>query len=647
MKIQVAGMENPHLRRRLTAVLMADVVGYSRLMGVDEEGTHCRLASHIEDLLKPKIAENHGRLIRTAGDGFLVEFDSAVDAVRCGLDIQRELAGHNAGVPTDRRIQLRIGVNAGDVIVDNQEIYGNSVNIAARLEGLAEAGGVCVTRGVRDQLEGQPNLSFEDRGERRVKNIRTPIRVYRVTYREENRKGFWHSLIARRSFSVARRVSTRAILLSTVVLAASITIGMVGLPTWRDQWRLAPRESIVVLPFSNFSGDREQDYFADAVTDDLTTELSRLPGSFVIASATAFAYKGKAVDARQIGQECGVRYLLEGSIQRSGTRVQTNARLIDAASAAQLWADRFENEITDLFDLQDAISGRIAASLNIQLVQVEYRRAIAEPRANADAVDLRLRAMGLYINGITPEHTLAARGLLKDAIRLDPTSAESWAWLADLLASDYLNRWNDAGKDQLQEAEEAVQRALAIDPYNYLAYFANGFIHRARGENAAALDAFNQALKLNHNFARGFVQKANELINAGKPDEAPPLVERAIKLSPRDPSLGVFYWNLGRAYFFADQYRDAVPWLQKAVDLRPNLWHNWLYLASSYVLIGDETAARKVLSDFNNYYLYRDRRFTLATVKELEQANPNVNPIIVAGREKFHEGLLRAGMKEG
>ena len=200
-------MGDAHLRRRLTAVLMADVVGYSRLMGVDEEGTHRCLAGYVKDLLEPKIAENHGRLIRTAGDGFLVEFDSAVDAVRCGLDIQRELAEHNVGTPTDRRIQLRIGVNAGDVIVENQDIYGNSVNIAARLEGLAEPGGVCVTRGVRDQLEGQPNLSFEDRGERRVKNIRTPIRVYRVKYVEEQPKGFWHSLIARRSFSVARRLA--------------------------------------------------------------------------------------------------------------------------------------------------------------------------------------------------------------------------------------------------------------------------------------------------------------------------------------------------------------------------------------------------------------------------------------------------------
>jgi len=643
-------MERAHLKRRLSAILLADVVGYSRLMSLDEEDTHLRLTDYVKELIEPKISESRGRPIRTMGDGFLIEFDSAIDAVRCGLAIQSELADRNAGVDPDRRIWLRIGINTGDVIVDERDIYGNSVNIAARLEGLAKPGAVYVTRGVRDQLQGNPSLAFDDGGERRVKNIKEPIRVYRVRHIEAGQRPVSPAAlvaVGRLLFLTIFNARPRATVLSTVILAAVATVAASGLPTWRDHSRLAPRASIVVLPFSNFSGDPGEDYFADAVTDDLTTDLSRLPGTFVIASATAFTYKGKAVDVRQIGQEVGVRYLLEGSIKRIRTRVQANARLIDTASAAQIWGDRFDNEVTDLFDLQEAITGRIAASLDIQLVQAEYRRAIAEPAASADAVDLRLRAMGLYISGITPEHTRAARGLLRDAIRLDPTSAESWAWLADLLASDYLNRWNDAGKDQLLEAEQAVQRALAIDPYIYLAHFANGFIHRAKGENAAALDAFNQAVKLNHNFARGYVQKANELINAGRPDEAPPLVEKAIKLSPRDPSLGVFYWNLGRAHFFANQYYDAIPWLQKAVDLRPNLWHNWLYLASAYVLIGDEIAARKVLSDFNSYHLYRERGFTLATVKEFERANPNGNPIIVAGRKKFHEALLRAGMKEG
>ncbi len=400
------------------------------------------------------------------------------------------------------------------------------------------------------------------------------------------------------------------------------------------------------MPFTNLSNDPAQDYFADAVTDDLTTDLSRLPDAFVISRATAFTYKGKAVDVRQIGQECGVRYLLEGSVKRIGNRVQTNAQLVDAASARQIWADHYDNEVANLFELQEALTGRIAAALDIQLARAESRRVAENATANPDAVDLRFRAVGLYISGITPEHTLAARRLLEEAVNLEPRSGESWSWLADLLASDYLNRWNNAGADELRLAETSAQRALALNSQLPLAYFAKGFIYRAKGENSAALDAFTQALELNPNFARGYTQKANELINLGRPQEALPLVEKAIRLSPRDPSLGVFYWNIGRAHFFADQYHDAIPWLRKAVDLRPNMWHNWLYLASAYVLIGDEINARQILNDFNNHNLYHDREFTLATVVEYERANPNSNPVITEGRKKFHKALLRAGMSE-
>ena len=635
-------MEHPQLKRRLKAILLADVVGYSRLMNVDEAATHITVTNYTKDLIEPKIAEHGGRLIRTMGDGFLAEFDSAADAVSCGLEIQKGLRTDDAGAGEDRRIWLRIGINTGDVIADDRDIYGNSVNIAARLEGLAEPGEVYVTRAVRDQLEGHPGLAFEDRGERKVKNIKTPVRVYRVRHAEPPP----HFLIAfARRFSPTRlRLNARATVFSTAILATAATVGFAGLPVWRDQSASAPRASIVVLPFENFSGDPGETYFADAVTDDLTTDVSRLPGTFVISRATAFTYKGKAVDVRQVGREFGVRYALEGSIRRVGMRVQTNAQLIDTDTAAHIWADRFEYEISDLLALQQEITGRIAASLDIQLVQAEARRAINEWPANPDALDLRFRAMGLYISGITPEHTLAARRLLEQAVGLDPKSAESWAWLADLLASDYLNRWNNAGTAQLEEAERAVRAALALDPYSYLAHFAKGFIYRAKGENAAALDAFAQALRLNHNFARGYAQKANEVINLGRPDEAPPLVEKAIRLSPRDPSLGVFYWNLGRANFFANRYRAAIPWLHKAVELRPNLWHNWLYLVSAYALVGEDREARKILAEFNAHQLYRDRRFTLGTVEDYERANPNENPVIVEGRKKFHEGLLRAGM---
>lgn len=637
-------MGGAHLRRRLTAVLMADVVGYSRLMGVDEEGTHRRLAGCVKDLLEPKIVENHGRLIRTAGDGFLVEFDSAVDAVRCGLDIQRELAEHNAGVPADRRIQLRIGVNAGDVIVENQDIYGNSVNIAARLEGLAEPGGVCVTRGVRDQLEGQPNLSFEDRGERRVKNIARPIRVYRVRYVEEQPTGLWHSLLAhgRRSFPFVRPFSNRAAALSTAILAAAVTLGALGLPAWRDQWRTSPRASIMVMPFNNFSGDAEQGYVADAITDDVTTDLARLKGIFVIARGTAFTFKGRSVDARDVGKECGVRYLLEGSIIRVGSRVATNVQLIDTQTGGHIWADRFESDFSDLFALQAAVTGRIAASLHIQLAKAEGERSTERAAANPDAVDLRFRAIALYISGVTPEHAFEARRLLEQSVSLDPSAAELWSWLAELLMTQYLHHWNNIGKEELKKAEEAVSNALAIDPNIAEAHYTEGLLRRAKGEQSGALEGFSRAAELNPNLPRALAEKGNELIYLGRPAEAQPLVEKAIKLSPRDPALGGFYWIMGRAHFYSEDYHGAVPWLQKSVGLRPNDWYNRLYLISAYALDNQLDEARKVLQEFNN-----NERFTGYTIRRVEANEkdaPNDNAVFVSAVQKFHKGLEIAGM---
>jgi adenylate cyclase len=634
-----------HLKRKLKAVLLADVVGYSRLMGVDEEGTHVKLADYVSDLIEPKVAEHSGRLIRSMGDGFLVEFDSAADAVSCALEIQRELAGREAEADADRRIQLRIGINTGDVIVDERDIYGNSVNIAARLEGLAEPGDVYITRGVRDQLEGHPGLSFEDKGERRVKNIKNPIRVYCVKiFKEQQRRApLWRLMnhgrrLAQNSFALR----PRAALLTGFMLAITATLTIAALPTWRDLSRSPPRASILILPFVNLSDDRQQDYFADAVTDDLTTDLSRLPGTFVISRATAFTYKGKAVDARQVGKECGVRYVLEGSIRRVGTRMQTNAQLVDTVSGADIWADRFDNEVIDLFELQQAVTGRIASSLDIQLVKAESRRALDERAENPDAVDLRLHGMAAYMNSLTPANTRAGRRFLEQAVGLDPNYALAWAWLADVLVSDYLNRWNDAGTEQLDQAETAVRRAVAIDPDLALAHYADGFIHRAKGEHQAALVSFNRAIEINPNYARAYAQKGNELINIGRPTDAPPLAEKAIKLSPRDPSIGIFYWIIGKAYFFAGSYRDAIPWLQRSVGVRPNLWYNNLYLVGAHSLIGDTATARKTLAEFHSRF--RDPRFTLAVVEAHEQADPNDDPFYREGRRKLHEGLLEAGL---
>jgi adenylate cyclase len=637
-------MDDVHLRRRLTAVLLADVVGYSRLMSADEQRTHLRLAEYVSDIIEPTVARHRGRLVRSMGDGMLIEFDSAVDAVRCAIDIQRGFVEREpAG--KDQRIQLRIGINTGDVIVGEHDIHGNSINIAARLESLAEPGRIYVTRGVRDQLLGHPDLSFEDMGDRRVKNIDRPIRVFRVDYdREPPDTTFLGRLTdaARRLYRFAFPPQPRWHAVVGVVLAIAVAFGMVARSLWPDGEPVLPRASIVVMPFNNFSGDRSQGYVADAITDDLTTDLARMKGTFVIARNTAFTFKGRSVNARDIGKECGVRYMLEGSITRTGNQFETNVQLIDTQSGAHVWADRFVHEVTNFVELEKAITGRIATSLNLQLIKAEGRRLTNEQAVSPDAVDLRFRGMSLYFSSITPENSQEARRFLEASVQRDPQSAEAWGWLAEILVMQYVHRWNNAGKPELEAADEAVHRAEAIDPNIGQIYYADGLVHRAKGEHDAALEAFNRAFELDPSLTRALAEKANELTLLGRPTEVPPIIETAIKLSPHDPSLGGFYWVVGRAYFFAGSYRDAISWLRQSVALRPNDWFNRLYLVSAYALEGNKDEAQRILKDF--YGQPKFASYTLQKVESDEKATPNSNKLVVAARQKFHEGLQIAGM---
>jgi adenylate cyclase len=325
----------------------------------------------------------------------------------------------------------------------------------------------------------------------------------------------------------------------------------------------------------------------------------------------------------------------------SGTKVETNVQLIDAQTGGHVWADRFESDITDLFALQAAVTGRIAASLDIQLAKAEGERAIQQTAADPDAVDLRLQAMALYISGITPEHTLAARRLLEKSVHLDPNSADSWAWLAEIVMTEYLHHWNKVGKEDLKEAEEAVGKAVAIDPNIDQAYYAEGLLRRAKGQHNGALEAFSRALELNPNLPSALAEKGNELTLLGRPEEAPPLVEQAIRLSPRDPSLGGFYWIIGRARFFIGDYRDAIAWLRRAVALRPNDWFNQLYLVNAYALDHQQGEAKSVLQEFINNAQFAG--YTLERVAAIK-TNPDDNPVVVAARQKFREGLQIAGM---
>jgi adenylate cyclase len=628
-------MRGERVERKLTAIMAADIAGYSRLMGVDEEGTLARLKATRRELGDPKIAEHRGRIVKTTGDGMLVEFQSVVDAVRCAVELQEEMAERNADLPSDRRIDFRIGVNVGDVIIDGDDIYGDGVNIAARLEALAEPGGVCISGRVHEDVSGKIDTSFEDAGERVLKNIRRPVRVYRM------RRAVPQGLASpapreglRQTLGAVFRSMTRGRVRETAPAHAVATPTAVA---------PADRTSILVLPFRNATGDPEQEYFTDAVTADLTIDLSRIHDITVISAASALTYKGSQIDTRRLARELRVRYLVVGAIARIRELVRTNVQLVEAATGEQLWGDRFENEFADLARLENAITGRIAASLNHQLLRAEGRRV--EKSTHPDALDLRLRATSLFFGSISPENTLAARQLLQRSLSLDPSEAEAWARLAEVTISDHLNRWNGTGREKIADAEDAARKALSLDPNNALAHVANGLIYRAREEHHSAIESFTRAIELDPNFAFAYANKGAELTWVGRAMEAPAYIEQALRLSPHDPSIGIFYWILGRSYFFTEQYGDAVAWLLKSVQARPNLWYNRAYLASAYALLGKRDDAARALADLNRRF--SDPVFTLAVVTAHEsEATPSSDPVVVAMRDKFHEGLLTAGMAE-
>jgi len=383
----------------------------------------------------------------------------------------------------------------------------------------------------------------------------------------------------------------------------------------------------------------------------LTTNLSRLSDTAVISPATAFGYKGKAADPREIGRDLGVRYLLQGSIRKAGLILQTNAQLTETRSVRQIWADRFDNELTNIAELQDAITGRIASSLHIELIKAENRRAIAQQTADPDATDLRLRAMALLTTSVTPENALAARQYLEESVRLDPQSAESWSQLAWVFVNDYLNHWNEAkqsseaAKTLLERAQNALREALRADPSVAMAHYADGLIRRAKGDHAGALDAFDRAVQLDPNFARAHVQKANQLVMLGRPREAPPLVLKAVNLSPRDPFVGGFYWVIGRAYFVMRDYDNAVVWLRKSVSTLPNLWYNRAYLVAAYALTDRHQQSEGIaaVSDYKATFAgYNVQRIRNLCAAEL----PHPDPGMQASIQELYRGLQLAGVPE-
>jgi adenylate cyclase len=591
--------------RRLTAILAADVAGYSRLMGSDEEGAHERLKAHLRQLVDPKIKEHRGRTVKNTGDGLLAEFSSVVDAVRCAVEVQRGMVERNAAIPSDERIEFRVGINLGDVIVEGEDIFGDGVNIAARLEALAEPGGICVSRMVHDQVRDKLAFAFEDRGEQSVKNIARPVRIYAL--RSEAVTDFPAS-----SNPTATSISPPA---------------------------AAPRLSIVVLPFTNLSDDREQQYFADGITEDLTTDLSRLAGMFVISHNTALTYRTKPVDTKQIGRELGVRYALEGSVQRSGKQVRVSAQLIDAETDAHLWAERFDRNAGDLFAVQNEIVSRIAVALKLELIGAEAAR----PTAHPDALDYLLRGRAAHARPHSRENRAEAIGLFERALALDQQSVAAQSYLATALTARVLDNLTDSAAADLARAEALAGQALAASPGSPLAHFAKGQVLRAQNRYNEAIPEYETVLALNRNWLTGYALIGACKLYTGSIEETIPLQEQAIRLSPHDPVIGNWYYRIGLVHLLQSRTDEAILWLEKACSSSPAHPGHHAYLASAYSLKGETDRAAAELAEARRLSA-DDRYSSIARLKAVGYFGvPKIRALFEA---TLFVGLRKAGIPE-
>ncbi len=585
--------------RRLAAIMAADVAGYSRLMHDDEEATHARLTALLADAVEPAIAEHGGRVVKHTGDGFLAEFPSAVEAVRAATRFQNGIRNLTAGDEEDKRLVFRVGINIGDVIVEARDIFGDGVNIAARLEGIAEPGGICISSSAYDQVCGKVDVEFTDLGEQNLKNIARPVRAYAV-----KRNGFG---LSKQNRLVPHTPSP-------------------------------PRLSIVVLPFANIGGDPEQDYFVDGVTESLTTDLSRIAGSFVIARNTAFTFKGKALDVKQIGRDLNVRYALEGSVQRGGNRFRVNVQLIDAETGNHLWAERFDKPVADLFDLQDEIVSRLANTLTSQLVEVEAQRAERSP--HPDATDLYFQGWAFANKGITPEYMTKARIFFERALALDPKNIEALVGMASIdlgMAANYLI---DDGIARVAVAETALTRALSLAPQHARAHMFMGVVRIYTNRAAQGIAQSEQALALDRNLAsaHGFIGVGKNFL--GRPEETEAHIQEVFRLSPRDTT--AYWWMVfvGNAKLQLTADAEAVTWLRRSIEADPNWPLSHFFLAAALTLLGSLDEARAAAQAG----LALDPGFTLRRFRSLGASN---NPTFLANAMRIAGGMRLAGVPEG
>jgi len=583
--------------RRLAAILAADVAGYSRLIGADEEGTLNRLRSIRAEIIDPKVIEHRGRIVKTTGDGLLVEFTSVVDALRCATEIQKVMAEGNAAAPPTSRIEFRIGINVGDIVVENDDIFGDGVNVAARLEGLAEPGGICVSARVQEDAVGRLDLTFDDLGEQSLKNIARSVRVYRVR-------------------------------LTTAENTPKVTPTESG-----PALALPDKPSIAVLPFANMSGDPEQEYFADGMVEEIITALSRIRWLFVIARNSSFTYKGQAVDVKQVGRELGVRYVLEGSVRKAGNRVRITGQLIDATVGNHVWAERYDRELADIFAVQDEITERVVGTIEPELYAAEHLRSQRKPPESLDAWECVIRALSCIAQSSLAGYN-EAEALCRRAITVNPNYGQAHSLLSWLL----LRRtdWSGDVTTFFAEAEGEARTALAIDERDPWAHLTHGLVLYRQSRHGEAERAFRRALELNPNFALAHAVLGLPLAYRGAHQDAIESAERAMRLSPNDPLIDrQATHTMAFAEFAAARYPDCVTWARKTIERHPGHLPPYYALIAATALLGDAVAAAEAMRTF----------LRLRPDFSMTWAGKNM-PLTGDIRERLLDGLRKAGAPE-
>ena len=586
-------MPPERVERKLAAILAADVAGYSRLIGADEEGTLKRLKAHRKELIDPKIAEHQGRVVKVTGDGILTEFPSAVAALRCAAEVQRAMAERNASEAVDRRIEFRVGLHQGDIVVEDGDILGDGVNVAARLEALAEPGGICVSQRIHEDADGKVDAGFEDMGEQRLKNIERPVRVHRIRREGGQAKG-------------------------------------------RLALALPDKPSIAVLPFQNLSGDPEQEYFTDGIVEEIITALSRMRWLFVIARNSSFAYKAKSPDIRQVGRELGVRYVLEGSVRKAATRLRITGQLIDASTGAHLWADRFDGGVEDVFELQDHVTSSVIGAIAPKLEQAEIERAKRKPTESLDAYDYYLRGMA-SMYGWTKEGVSEALQLFYKAIEIDPEFASAYGMAAWSFFWRRANGWMTDRKQETSEAARLAGRAAELGHDDAVALSFGGLaLGYVAGEVDAGIALTDRALALNPNLAAAWTVSGWLRASFGDPDLAIEHLMHAIRLNPLDPLMFLTQAFLAFAHFHAGRYDEAWPMAERACHERPNFLGAQRMAAVCNAAAGRLDEARRCVA----------RALQLDPDLRISNLKDRMGPRRAEDFSKYVEAMRKAGLPE-